>query len=182
MCKSYVSPALWVTTIISSLFYVPEKARIEAQVKAAEAAVQLRIQEKTRMKREQEREAARVALHMVLPACYSPVRKFPTLDGWLCLCDMLPPSVQMKKTVDIDNSDFLKDLENFCQKWQANPPCKLIMDFVNGIESPSDLHSPLEALGLFMKKDEEEIEHEMDNSISSSLDADVEDGEISCSQ
>jgi hypothetical protein len=129
-----------------------EKARIEAQVKAAEAAVQLRIQEKTRMKREQEREAARVALHM------------------------------MKKTVDIDNSDFLKDLENFCQKWQANQPCKLIMDFVDGIEFPSDLGTPLEALGLFMKKDEEEIEHEMDHSISSSLDADVEEGEISCSQ
>ncbi|TVU02162.1 hypothetical protein EJB05_52358 [Eragrostis curvula] len=129
-----------------------EKARIEAQVKAAEAAAQLKLEEETRMKREQERKAARVALHM------------------------------MKKTVDIDNSDFLKDLESFCQKWQSNPPCKLIMEFVNGIEFPTDLGSPLEALGLFMKKDlEEEVEHEMEN-MSPSLNADVEEGEINCCQ
>ncbi|XP_062190595.1 transcription factor GTE8-like [Phragmites australis] len=113
-----------------------EKARIEAQVRAAEAAAQLMLDEEMRMKREQERKAARLALHM------------------------------MKKTVDIDNSDFLKDLENLCQKWQLNPPCKLIVDFVNGIELPPDLGSPLEALGLFMKKDlEEEVEHEMEDSI-----------------
>ncbi|KAL6840686.1 hypothetical protein ACP4OV_029550 [Aristida adscensionis] len=128
-----------------------EKARIEAQVKAAEAAAQLRFEEEMRMKREQERKAARLALHM------------------------------MKKTVDIDNSDFLKDLENFCQKWQSNPPpCKLIVDFVDGIELPSGLGSPLEALGLFIKKDlEEEVEHEMADSISPALNADVEEGEVS---
>ncbi|KAJ1291034.1 hypothetical protein BS78_02G288400 [Paspalum vaginatum] len=129
-----------------------EKARIEAQVKAAEAAAQLKLEEEMRMKREQERKAARLALHM------------------------------MKKTVDIDNSDFLKDLENLCQKWQLNPPSKLIVDFVHGIELPQGLGSPLEALGLFMKKDlEEEVEYEMD-SVSTSLNADAEEGEISCCQ
>jgi len=89
----------------------------------------------------------------------------------------------MKKTVDIDNSDFLKDLENLCQKWQLNPPSKLIVDFVHGIELPEGLGSPLEALGLFIKNDlEEEVEHEMEDSVSTSLNADVEEGEISCSQ
>ncbi|RLM86213.1 transcription factor GTE9-like [Panicum miliaceum] len=130
-----------------------EKARIEAQVKAAEAAAQLKVEEEIRMKREKERKAARLALHM------------------------------MKKTVDIDNSDFLKDLENLCQKWQLNPPSKLIVDFVRGIELPEGLGSPLEALGLFIKKDlEEEVDHEMGDSVSTSLNADVEEGEISCSQ
>ncbi|CAD6223710.1 unnamed protein product [Miscanthus lutarioriparius] len=130
-----------------------EKARIEAQVKAAEAAAQLKLEEEMRRKREQERKAARLALHM------------------------------MKKTVDIDNSDFLKDLENLCQKWQLDPPSKLIVDFVHGIELPQGLGSPLEALGLFMKKDiEEEVEHEMEDSVSTSQNADVEEGEISCCQ
>ncbi|XP_066390853.1 transcription factor GTE9-like [Miscanthus floridulus] len=130
-----------------------EKARIEAQVKAAEAAAQLKLEEEMRRKREQERKAARLALHM------------------------------MKKTVDIDNSDFLKDLENLCQKWQLNPPSKLIVDFVHGIELTQGLGSPLEALGLFMKKDiEEEVEHEMEDSVSTSQNADVEEGEISCCQ
>ncbi|PUZ72183.1 hypothetical protein GQ55_2G373100 [Panicum hallii var. hallii] len=130
-----------------------EKARIEAQVKAAEAAAQLKVEEEIRTKREKERKAARLALHM------------------------------MKKTVDIDNSDFLKDLENLCQKWQLNPPSKLIVDFVHGIELPEGLGSPLEALGLFIKKDlEEEVDHEMEDSVSTSLNADVEEGEISCSQ
>ncbi|KAL6870862.1 hypothetical protein ACP4OV_014710 [Aristida adscensionis] len=114
-----------------------EKVRIEAQVKAAEAAAQLKLEEEMRMKREKEREAARLALRM------------------------------MKKTVDIDNSDFLKELENFSKTWQASPPGKLIVDFVDGIELPPGLGSPLERLGLFMKKDfEEEVEHEMEDSIS----------------
>ncbi|CAL5062604.1 unnamed protein product [Urochloa decumbens] len=130
-----------------------EKARIEAQVKAAEAAAQLKLEEEIRMKREKERKAARLALHM------------------------------MKKTVDIDNSDFLKDLENLCQKWQLNPPSKLIVDFVHGIDLPQGLGSPLEALGLFIKKDlEDEVEHEMEDSVSTSMNADVEEGEINCCQ
>ncbi|CAN6211732.1 unnamed protein product [Urochloa humidicola] len=130
-----------------------EKARIEAQVKAAEAAAQLKLEEEMRTKREKERKAARLALHM------------------------------MKKTVDIDNSDFLKDLENLCQKWQLNPPSKLIVDFVHGIDLPQGLGSPLEALGLFIKKDlEDEVEHEMEDSVSTSMNADVEEGEISCCQ
>nr|CAB3458048.1 unnamed protein product [Digitaria exilis] len=130
-----------------------ERARIEAQVKAAEAAAQLKLEEEMRTKREKERNAARLALHM------------------------------MKKTVDIDNSDFLKDLENLCQKWQLNPPSKLIVDFVHGFELPQGLGSPLEALGLFMKQDlEEEVEHEMEESMSTSLNADVEEGEINCCQ
>nr|CAB3454408.1 unnamed protein product [Digitaria exilis] len=130
-----------------------ERARIEAQVKAAEAAAQLKLEEEMRTKREKERKAARLALHM------------------------------MKKTVDIDNSDFLKDLENLCQKWQLNPPSKLIVDFVHGFELPQGLGNPLEALGLFMKQDlEEEVEHEMEDSMSTSLNADVEEGEISCCQ
>ncbi|RLN34239.1 hypothetical protein C2845_PM03G07960 [Panicum miliaceum] len=123
-----------------------EKARIEAQVKAAEAAAQLKVEEEIRTKREKERKAARLALHM------------------------------MKKTVDIDNSDFLRDLENLCQKWQLNPPSKLIVDFVHGIELPEGLGSPLEALGLFIKKDfEEEVELEMEDSVSTSLNADVKE-------
>ncbi|CAN6183495.1 unnamed protein product [Urochloa humidicola] len=130
-----------------------EKARIEAQVKAAEAAAQLKLEEEMRTKREKERKAARLALHM------------------------------MKKTVDIDNSDFLKDLENLCQKWQLNPPSKLIVDFVHGIDLPQGLGSPLEALGLFIKKDlEDEVEQEMEDSVSTALKADVEEGEISCCQ
>ncbi|KAM0906929.1 hypothetical protein ACQ4PT_016464 [Festuca glaucescens] len=128
-----------------------EKERIEAQVKAAEAAAQFKLDEETRIKREQEREAARLALHM------------------------------MKKTIDIDNSDFLKELENMTKKWELNPPGKLIVDFVDGIDLPPDLGSPLERLGLFMKKDlEEEVEHEMDDSIAPSMDVDVEEGEIGC--
>ncbi|KAG8099878.1 hypothetical protein GUJ93_ZPchr0013g35431 [Zizania palustris] len=130
-----------------------EKARIEAQVKAAEAAAQLKLDEEMRMKREQERRAARLALHM------------------------------MKKTVDIDNSDFLKDLENLSNKWELNPPGKLIVDFVDGIDLPPGLGSPLERLGLFMKKDlEEEVEHEMEDSLSPSVEIAVEEGEISFCQ
>ncbi|KAK3119480.1 hypothetical protein QOZ80_9AG0671130 [Eleusine coracana subsp. coracana] len=134
-----------------------EKARIEAQVKAAEAAAQLKLDEEMRMKREQERKAARLALHM------------------------------MKKTVDIDNSDFLKELENFSKTWQSSPG-KLIVDFVDGIDLPPGLGSPLERLGLFMKKDfEEDVEHEMEDvehesgdSVSLSTDVDMEEGEINC--
>ncbi|KAG8080428.1 hypothetical protein GUJ93_ZPchr0007g5803 [Zizania palustris] len=130
-----------------------EKARIEAQVKAAEAAAQRKLDEEMKMKREQERRAARLALRM------------------------------MKKTVDIDNSDFLKDLENLSKKWELNPPGRLIVDFVDGIELPPGLGSPLERLGLFMKKDlEEEVEHEMEDSVSPSMEIDVEEGEISFCQ
>ncbi|TVU26505.1 hypothetical protein EJB05_29057 [Eragrostis curvula] len=135
-----------------------EKARIEAQVKAAEAAAQLKLDEEMRMKREKEREAARLALHM------------------------------MKKTVDIDNSDFLKELENFSKTLQSSPPSTLIVDFVDGIDLPPGLGSPLERLGLFMKKDfeeevepeMEEVEHESGDSVSPPTDVDVEEGEINC--
>lgn len=90
---------------------------------------------------------------------------------------------QMKKTVDIDNSDFLKDLENLSKMWELNPPGKLIVDFVDGIDLPPGLGSPLERLGLFMKKDlEEEVEHEMEDSVSPSTEIDVEEGEISFCQ
>ncbi|KAJ1274728.1 hypothetical protein BS78_05G083300 [Paspalum vaginatum] len=120
-----------------------EKARIEAQVKAAEAAAQLKLEEEMRIKREQEREAARLALRL------------------------------MKKTVDIDNSDFLKELENFSNTWQSNPPGKLIVDFIDG-DLPPGLGSPLERLGLFMKKDfDDEVELEMEDSISPSMDVDM---------
>jgi hypothetical protein len=133
-----------------------EKARIEAQVKAAEAAAQLKIDEEMRMKREQEREAARLTLHM------------------------------MKKTVDIDNSDFLKELENFSKTWQSSPPGKLIVDFVDGIDLSPGLGSPLERLGLFMKKDFEEdveqemedVEHESGDSVSPSTDVDMKERSI----
>ncbi|CAN6362438.1 unnamed protein product [Urochloa humidicola] len=120
-----------------------EKARIEAQVKAAEAAAQQKLEEEMRMKREQEREAARLALRM------------------------------MKKTVDIDNSDFLKELENFSKTLQSNPPGKLIVEFVGG-DLPPGLGSPLERLGLFMKQDfEDEVEQEMEDSVSPSMDVDM---------
>ncbi|CAL4989232.1 unnamed protein product [Urochloa decumbens] len=120
-----------------------EKARIEAQVMAAEAAAQRKVEEQMRMKREQEREAARRALRM------------------------------MKKTVDIDNSDFLKELENFSKTLQSNPPGKLIVEFVGG-DLPPGLGSPLERLGLFMKQDfEDEVEQEMEDSVSPSMDVDM---------
>ncbi|CAO2152948.1 unnamed protein product [Urochloa humidicola] len=120
-----------------------EKARIEAQVKAAEAAAQRKVEEEMRLKREQEREAARRALRM------------------------------MKKTVDIDNSDFLKELENFSKTLQSNPPGKLIVEFVGG-DLPPGLGSPLERLGLFMKQDfEDEVEQEMEDSVSPSMDVDM---------
>ncbi|OEL12699.1 hypothetical protein BAE44_0026282, partial [Dichanthelium oligosanthes] len=97
-----------------------------------------------RMKREKEREAARLALRM------------------------------MKKTVDIDNSDFLKELENFSKTWQENAPGKLIVEFVGG-DLPPGLGSPLERLGLFMKQDfEDEVEQEMmEDSVSPSMDVDT---------
>jgi hypothetical protein len=83
----------------------------------------------------------------------------------------------MKKTVDIDNSDLLKDLENMSKKWELNPPGRIIVDFVDGMELPPGLGSPLERLGLFMKKDlDEEVEHEMEDSISPSMDVDAEEG------
>ena len=79
----------------------------------------------------------------------------------------------MKKTVDIDNSDFLKELENFSRTWQSNPPGKLIVKFVDG-DLPPGLGSPLERLGLFMKKDfEDEVEQEMEDSVSNSMDVDM---------
>jgi hypothetical protein len=94
------------------------------------------------------------------------------------------PLVQMKKTVDIDNSDFLKELENFSKTWQSSPPGKLIVDFVDGIDLPPGLGSPLERLGLFMKKDFEEetedVEHESGASVSPSKDVDLEEGETNC--
>jgi hypothetical protein len=68
------------------------------------------------------------------------------------------PPLQMKKTVDIDNSDFLKELENISKTWQSSPPGKLIVDF-DGIDLPPGPGSSLERLGLFMKKDfEEDVE------------------------
>ncbi|KAF8731014.1 hypothetical protein HU200_016894 [Digitaria exilis] len=120
-----------------------EKARIEAQVKAAEAAAQHKLDEEIRTKRQKERDAARLALRM------------------------------MKKTVDIDNSDFLKELENFSKTCQSNPPGKLIVEFVGG-DLPPGLGSPLERLGLFMKQDfEDEVEQEMEDSASPSMDVDM---------
>lgn len=79
----------------------------------------------------------------------------------------------MKKTVDIDNSDFLKELENFSKTWQSNPPGKLIVDFIDG-DLPPGLGSPLERLGLFMKNDlEDEVEQEVEDSASPSMDVDM---------
>jgi hypothetical protein len=90
--------------------------------------------------------------------------------------------VQMKKTVDIENSDFLKELENLSETWQSSPPGKLIVDFVNGIDLPPGLGSPLERLGLFMKKDfvheMEDVEQESGDSVSPSTDVDMEEGEV----
>jgi hypothetical protein len=79
----------------------------------------------------------------------------------------------MKKTVDIDNSDFLKELENFSKACQSNPPGKLIVEFVGG-DLPPGLGSPLERLGLFMKQDfDDEVEQEMEDSVSPSMDVDM---------
>ena len=79
----------------------------------------------------------------------------------------------MKKTVDIDNSDFLKELENFSETWQSNTPGKLIVDFIDG-DLPPGLGSPLERLGLFMKNDfEDEVELKMEDSASPSMNVDM---------
>jgi hypothetical protein len=83
--------------------------------------------------------------------------------------------VQMKKTVDIENSDFLKELENLSKTWQSSPPGKLIVDFVDGIDLPPGLGSPLERLGLFMKKD---FDHEMEDVEQESRD--MEEGGVNC--
>ncbi|XP_071902014.1 transcription factor GTE9-like isoform X2 [Coffea arabica] len=134
-----------------------EKARLQAEAKAAEDARRKAEEEaaaEVRRKRELEREAARQALQ------------------------------QMEKTVDInENSQFMEDLEMF----RSAPDEQL----VNFIEETSPEHSqtglgsfkfqgssnPLEQLGLYMKKDDEEEEETDVHSVPDASD-DPEEGEI----
>ncbi|XP_020095812.1 transcription factor GTE9-like [Ananas comosus] len=128
-----------------------EKARIEAQVKAAEAAAKMRAEAELKRQREREREAARLALQM------------------------------MKKTVDIDNSEFLKDLErlSYCQTgYHLGMHDDSWANYMDGIDMKFGTANPLEKLGLFMKHDE--FDEEAEDWVSATGHGDVEEGEIGC--
>ncbi|XP_010929323.1 transcription factor GTE11 isoform X2 [Elaeis guineensis] len=125
-----------------------EKARIEAEVKAAEAAARMKAEAEMKMQREREREAARLALQ------------------------------KMEKTVDVDNSHLVKDLEDFGYPHHLDMPDEVVVNFVDGFELQTYLANPLEQLGLFMKN--EYMDEEVDNWISATDNGDVEEGEIGC--
>ncbi|WOL10419.1 transcription factor GTE9-like [Canna indica] len=124
-----------------------EKARIEAQVKAAEIAAKMKAEDELKIQREKEREAARLALQ------------------------------KMKKTVEIDNSDILKELENlgYPQPSLVDLSDDMVGNFVHEFELQSGLVNPLEQLGLFMKKEDVDA---IDDYITAAGNGDVEEGEI----
>lgn len=134
-----------------------EKARLQAEAKAAEDARRKAEEEaaaEVKRKRELEREAARQALQ------------------------------QMAKTVDInENSQFMEDLEMF-----RSAPDEQLVNFIEETSpelSQTGLGSfkfqgssnPLEQLGLYMKKDDEEEEETDLHSVPDASD-DPEEGEI----
>ncbi|XP_072952289.1 transcription factor GTE9-like isoform X2 [Typha angustifolia] len=126
-----------------------EKARIEAHVKAAEAAARMKAEADMKMQREKEREAARLALQ------------------------------KMEKTVEIDNSEILKDIESlsYCQMGITMPD-EMLINVMYGNNLHSGPANPLERLGLFIKNDD--LEEEVEEWISAVNIGDVEEGEISC--
>lgn len=83
----------------------------------------------------------------------------------------------MEKTVEIDNSHVLKDLENL----GCPPPCLIdtpddaLGNIVHEFELQSGLMNPLEQLGLFMKKDDLD---EADEGMAAAGNGEVEEGEI----
>ncbi|EHA8586188.1 transcription factor GTE9 [Cocos nucifera] len=127
-----------------------EKVRIEAEVKAAEAAARMKAEAEMKLQREREREAARLELQ------------------------------KMEKTVDIDNSHLVKDLEDLGYPQPGHcldMPDEMVVNFMDAFELQSGLANPLEQLGLFMKND---MDEEVDNWISATDNGDVEEGEIGC--
>ncbi|XP_042437372.1 transcription factor GTE9-like isoform X1 [Zingiber officinale] len=120
----------------------------KARIKAKIKAAEFAAKMKAEAKVKSQREAARLALQ------------------------------KMEKTVQIDNSHLLQDLENF--GWYlpclSDMPHEKSYNFVLDREVPPPCHSnPLEQLGLFMKKDDID---EVDDWISETAIADVEEGEI----
>lgn len=80
----------------------------------------------------------------------------------------------MEKTVEIDNSHILKDIENL----GCPLPGHFDLDnshIMQELEMHSGLVNPLEQLGLFMKNEDLD---EVDEWISSAGNGDVEEGEI----
>lgn len=87
----------------------------------------------------------------------------------------------MEKTVDVDNSNLVKDLENFGYPQPGHHldmSDETVVNFMDGFELQSGLANPLEQLGLFMKN--EYMDEEVDNWISATDNGDVEEGEIGC--
>ncbi|KAL6143154.1 hypothetical protein ACLB2K_053849 [Fragaria x ananassa] len=135
-----------------------EKARLQAEAKAAEEARRKKEAEalaEAKRKRELEREAARQAL------------------------------LQMEKTVEINDSRFLQDLE----MQMLTAPMEQLPIKVDETTSPD--HSddglggfkfhgsnPLEQLGLFMKKDQDDEEEEAADLVAPKPVDDIEEGEI----
>nr|XP_009397772.1 PREDICTED: transcription factor GTE9-like isoform X1 [Musa acuminata subsp. malaccensis] len=84
---------------------------------------------------------------------------------------------KMEKTVEIDNSHILKDLENLgCPlPGHFDMTDETVGKFMQELEMHSGLVNPLEQLGLFMKNEDLD---EVDEWISSAGNGDVEEGEI----
>ncbi|RZS19084.1 hypothetical protein BHM03_00051432 [Ensete ventricosum] len=84
---------------------------------------------------------------------------------------------KMEKTVEIDNSHILKDLENLgCPlPRHFDRTDETVGKFMHELEMHSGVVNPLEQLGLFMKNEDLD---EVDEWISSAGNGDVEEGEI----
>lgn len=84
--------------------------------------------------------------------------------------------------MDIDeNIQIFKELENlgYPQPVHLDLPDDMSDKFMDVVDQQTALANPLAQLGLFMKEDD--LDEEIDNWISSSGDADVEEGEIGSS-
>ncbi|KAJ3705376.1 hypothetical protein LUZ61_009081 [Rhynchospora tenuis] len=117
-----------------------ERVKLEAKVRAAQAAARMKAEADRKLKREKDREAARLAVQ------------------------------QVKKTVDLDNSELLKELERLNCSWTWHRTNSLNM--ACGIEA---VLNPLEKLGLFIKYDDDDMD---DEDLKMPARADIEDGEI----
>ncbi|XP_078180589.1 transcription factor GTE12-like [Carex rostrata] len=122
-----------------------EKVRLEAKVRAAQAAARKKAEEDRKLKREKEREAARLALQ------------------------------QVKKTVDLDNTELIKELERMTCSWNCHmrKTDEFKQNMACGIQMKSGFLNPLEKLGLFIKADDFD-----DEDLVVPAKADVEEGEI----
>ncbi|KAJ1701005.1 hypothetical protein LUZ63_000784 [Rhynchospora breviuscula] len=117
-----------------------ERVKLEAKVRAAQAAARMKAEADRKLKREKDREAARLALQ------------------------------QVKKTVDLDNSELLKELESLNCSWTWHR--RNSVNMACGIEA---VLNPLEKLGLFIKYDDDDMD---DEDLKMPARADVEEGEI----